>query len=111
MSGGDTWEERGIIPQVFSRLFESLRARQDQIRYQVYASYLEIYNENGYDLLDRAHAETAFEKWNKISLFEDQHANLHLKNLSVHACNSEEQAIDLLMTGNFIRQVSATPMN
>ena len=62
-------------------------------------------------MLDRAHAETPFDKWNKISLFEDQQANLHLKNLSIHACNSEEQAIDLLMTGNFIRQVSATPMN
>ena len=90
MSGGDSWEERGLIPRVFSRLFESLRERNDQIEYQVYASYLEIYNENGFDLLDRAHAETPFDKWNKISLFEDQNANLHLKNLSIHACNSEE---------------------
>lgn len=112
MSGGDSWEERGIIPRVFSRLFERLRETAgDAIEYSVYASYLEIYNESGFDLLDRAHAETAFEKWNKISLFEDQNGNLHLKNLSIHACNSEEEALDLLMTGNFIRQVSATPMN
>ena len=77
----------------------------------MYASYLEVYNENGFDLLDRAHAEMPFEKWSKITLYEDQHANLHLKNLGIHSCNSEQQAIDLLMTGNFIRQVSATPMN
>lgn len=88
-----------------------MREHEGQVEYNVYASYFEIYNENGFDLLDRAHAEMPFDKWNKISLFEDQHANLHLKNLSIHACNSEEQAIDLLMTGNFIRQVSATPMN
>lgn len=71
MSGGDSWEERGIIPRVFSRLFERLRDADDSMEYNVYASYLEIYNESGFDLLDRGHAETAFEKWNKISLFED----------------------------------------
>ena len=62
-------------------------------------------------MLERAHAETPFEKWQKISLYEDQNANLHLKNLSIHSCNTEEEAIDLLMTGNFIRKVSSTPMN
>ena len=105
MSGGESWEDRGLIPRTFSYLFESLRELQEDgsNEFQVYASYLEIYNENGFDLLDRAHAEKPFEKWSKISLFEDQNQNLHLKNLSIHACNSEEQAIDLLMTGNFIR--------
>ena len=90
MSGGDSWEERGLIHRVFSRLFESLKQREGEMEFSVYASYLEIYKENGYDLLDRAHAETHFDKWNKISLYEDQNANLHLKNLSIHACNSEE---------------------
>ena len=33
MSGGDSWEERGLIPRVFSRLFESLRERNDHIEY------------------------------------------------------------------------------
>ena len=111
MSGGDSWEERGVIPRTFSYLFEQLRLRDGIMSFSVFASYLEIYNENGFDLLERAHAETPFEKWNKISLYEDQHGNLHLKNLSIHSCNSEEEAIDLLMTGNFIRKVSATPMN
>lgn len=27
MSGGDSWEERGLIPRVFSSLFETLQAR------------------------------------------------------------------------------------
>jgi kinesin family protein 6/9 len=77
----------------------------------VFVSYFEIYNENAFDLLDRAHAEMPFEKWNKITLFEDKSGNLHMKNLSVHSCRSEQEAIDLLMAGNFIRQVSETPMN
>ena len=72
MSGGESWDDRGLIPRVFSYLFENLRrGEENAIEYQVYASYLEIYNENGYDLLDRQHAEKPFEKWNKISLFED----------------------------------------
>lgn len=81
------------------------------LQYHVYISYFEIYNEAGYDLLDRKHAETSFEKWNKITLYEDVNANLHLKNLTIHSCTCEQEAIDLLMMGNFIRQVSATPMN
>ena len=48
-----------------------IEERKKKISYTVYASYLEIYNECGYDLLERKHAETDFEKWSKISLFED----------------------------------------
>lgn len=111
MSGGESWNMRGIVPRVFTSLFEEVRLRKDYVDYQIYASYFEIYNENGFDLLDKKHAETAFEKWNKINLYEDNAGNLHLKNLTIHACYNEQDAIDLLMMGNFIRQVSATPMN
>ncbi|TNV82535.1 hypothetical protein FGO68_gene10349 [Halteria grandinella] len=115
MSGGDSWDQRGIVPRVFCRLFEEIRERihNDPVitEYKVYVSYFEIYNEHGYDLLDRKHAETPFDKWNKINLYEDSGQNLHLKNLTIHQCTCEQDAIDLLMMGNFIRQVSATPMN
>lgn len=40
---------------------------------------------------------------------EDDDGNIHLKNLSVHQCMSEQDGIDLLMMGNFIRQVSLVP--
>jgi kinesin family protein 6/9 len=103
MSGGDSWDERGIIPRVFSEIFSEVRRRADTQEIQIYCSYFEIYNENGFDLLDRKHAEKKFETWNKMSLFEDECGNLHLKNLSIHPCGAEEDAIDLLMMGNFIR--------
>ena len=85
--------------------------RDPQIKYQLYVSYFEIYNENGYDLLDRKHVELPFEKWNKINMYEDVNQNFHMRNLSVHQCDSEKTAIDLLMMGNYIRRVSSTPMN
>ncbi len=88
-----------------------IEKRKEMIQYTVYASYLEIYNECGYDLLERKHAETDFEKWSKISLFEDRQQNLHLKNLSIHTVENEQDALNLLITGNYIRKISSTPMN
>lgn len=63
--------------------------RKHLVQYKLFASYLEIYNECGYDLLERKHAETEFEKWNKITLFEDKHQDLHLRNLSIHQMANE----------------------
>lgn len=103
MSGGDSWEERGIIPRVFSEIFQEVKRRSAQQEISIFCSYFEIYNENGFDLLDRKHVEKKFETWNKMSLFEDECGNLHLKNLSIHPCQAEEDAIDLLMMGNYIR--------
>eukprot|EP01022_Parablepharisma_sp_SALTPOND_P000976 TRINITY_DN105369_c0_g1_i1.p1 TRINITY_DN105369_c0_g1~~TRINITY_DN105369_c0_g1_i1.p1 ORF type:complete len:518 (-),score=45.91 TRINITY_DN105369_c0_g1_i1:930-2483(-) len=110
MSGSESWKQRGIVPRTFEFIFDELERRK-HLQYNVYASYLEIYNENGYDLLDHKHAESSFDDWNKIALFEDDLGNVHLKNLSIHKVASEDDAIDLLMMGNFIRQVSSTPMN
>lgn len=114
MSGGDTWESRGIIPRTFQMLFQQkhqLKAQNPNLHVSFYVSYFEIYNECGYDLLDKKHSELAFEKWNKIYSQEDMHQNLHLRNLSVHQCNSEQTALELLMMGNYIRRISSTPMN
>jgi kinesin family member 6/9 len=53
MSGGGVrWEERGIIPRAFSHLFDEIDKLKCKTDYKIYGSYLEIYNECGYDLLD-----------------------------------------------------------
>lgn len=51
--GGIQYEERGIIPRVFTHLFEEIERRRGKTEYTIWASYLEIYNECGYDLLDK----------------------------------------------------------
>ena len=111
MSGGPSWNERGLIPRVFSTVFGELEQRKDEIDFQVHISYFEIYNESGFDLLDRRHAEVPFEQWNKISLYEDEEGEMIICNLSMHTCTREEEALDLLMMGNYVRQVSSTPVN
>lgn len=84
MSGGESWEDRGIIPRTFSLIYRRIAEEQIKIRskcakslkFKVYVQYFEIYNENGYDLLDRKHAELPFEKWNKINMYEDLNKNV-----------------------------------
>ncbi len=34
--------------------------------YKLYVSYLEIYNEQCYDLLDKDHLDLPLEEWNKV---------------------------------------------
>lgn len=59
------------------------------MEYHLYVSFMEIYNENAYDLLNRDNLETPLESWGKISFMEDSKGNIHLKNLSVHDCENE----------------------
>ena len=47
-------EKAGILPRSLSTLFESLAASGEQggVDWTVWVTYMEIYNENVYDLLD-----------------------------------------------------------
>lgn len=88
MSGGDSWEERGIIPRVLSYLFQQFEKFKSQIRFSLAVSYIEIYNENGYDLLEERNGENDFEEWPKITLIEDEDKNFTLKSKSVYECET-----------------------
>ncbi len=61
MSGGESYETRGIIPRTFELLFQEFAQRSDTVEYSMYVSYLEIYNEAGYDLLDSVHSQVPFD--------------------------------------------------
>ena len=61
MSGSETWQLRGIIPRVLSFLFDEIEERSD-FDFNVYVTFMEIYNENGYDILDTKHSEDPMEK-------------------------------------------------
>lgn len=52
ITGGERYADRGIIPRTLSAVFEVAEARPE-LSYRVFISYMEIYNENIYDLLDR----------------------------------------------------------
>lgn len=83
---------------------------------------MEIYNENGYDLLDPKHEAAKLEDLpsvfsfsslvlqifdcRKVLLMEDEDQNMHLKNLSIHAAQNEEEALNLLFLGDTNRMIA-----
>ncbi|ERE91261.1 kinesin-like protein KIF6-like protein [Cricetulus griseus] len=58
--GAERYSDRGIIPRTLSYIFEQLQKDSSKI-YTTHISYLEIYNECGYDLLDPRHEASKLE--------------------------------------------------
>lgn len=108
--GPEKYSDRGIIPRTLSFLFGEFRTRND-MQFKMYISYLEIYNEQGYDLLDPTHETKSLEDLPKVTMLEDEHGNYHLKNLSMNVADTEEDALNLLFMGDTNRAIAETPMN
>ena len=68
---------------------------------QVHIAYVEIYNEAGYDLLDPARegAVAGFGDLPRVGVLEDDDGRLHMRNLSLHCATTEEEALNLVITG------------
>lgn len=108
--GPEKYSDRGIIPRAISMLYNEFRTRTD-VQSKAYISYLELYNEQGYDLLDPTHETKALEEMPKVTMLEDENGNFHLKNLSMHVADTEEDALNLLFMGDTNRAIAETPMN
>ncbi|KAJ8045198.1 Kinesin-like protein KIF6 [Holothuria leucospilota] len=108
--GAERYTDRGIIPRTLSYIFEQ-QAKNPEYVSTTHISYLEIYNDYGYDLLDPKHEATKLEDLPKVSLMEDSDGNIHLKNLSIHPASNEEEALNLLFLGDTNRMIAETPMN
>ena len=112
--GPERYEDRGIIPRAITMLFEEFAKRREATgaTYNCYISYLELYNENGYDLLDsRRGGDAASSAVPKVTMLEDEDGNLHFRNLSIHPATSEEEALNLLFLGDTNRAIGETEMN
>ncbi|XP_017799429.1 PREDICTED: kinesin-like protein KIF6 [Habropoda laboriosa] len=115
ITGSRGEEYQGIVPRSLRYLFQTVQKRPENV-YSVEVAYLEIYNETGYDLLDRPQRQREFaitrlEDLPRISIQEDENGNLHLKNLTFHCVGSVEEAFKLLLLGDSNRITVETPMN
>jgi len=108
--GVDSYDQRGIIPRAISMVFQRF-ASDPGSSYSCHISYLEIYNENGFDLLDPSHESKALEDLPRVTMMTDADGNAHLRNLSMHRANTEEEALNLLFLGDTNRAIAETPMN
>ncbi|OON16925.1 hypothetical protein X801_07245, partial [Opisthorchis viverrini] len=105
--GGEKYTDRGIIPRTIEYIFRQSEKNLEE-DFEVSISYLEIYNENGYDLLDTRYAVAKkMEDLPRVTLFEDTEAGtVHLRNLSIHPAVGVDEALNLLFTGDTNRIIA-----
>lgn len=118
--GPERYDDRGLIPRSIAYLFKSMKTDEEQngTSHTCYVSYLEIYNQSGYDLLmqsnnNQSSSSITFGEVEipKVTMLEDEYGNFHFKNLSMHKVSSEEDALNLLFLGDTNRAIAATEMN
>lgn len=108
--GAEKYADRGIIPRTLAYCFEQFSKITDR-EFTAKISYLEIYNDDGYDLLDPEHEVTKMEDLPKVELLESGDGQVHLRHLSQNAVNNEEDALNMLFVGDTNRMIAETPMN
>ena len=108
--GAERYKDRGMIPRSISYIFQEFE-KDLASTFTMHISYLEIYNESGYDLLDPAKEVTRLEDLPRVTLQEDSDGNFHTRNLTIHQANTEEDALNLLFMGDTNRMTAETPMN
>ena len=87
-------ENVGLIPRITKSLFEHVKSAKTNIEYAIYCSYVQIYKENVYDLLNPAQTKGPGLKmrWNKQEEF-------YLENLFMHPCYSYSEVLSLYHNG------------
>nr|XP_022918414.1 kinesin-like protein KIF6 [Onthophagus taurus] len=103
------YNKRGILPRCIEQIFELTKTTPNL--YNIYVSYLEIYNEVGYDLLNSKCQPSKLEELPRVILLEDANGEAHLRNLSVLPVASEQEAMRLVFLGDTNRTIAETPMN
>eukprot|EP00834_Sanchytrium_tribonematis_P003334 NODE_126_length_17250_cov_2.558743.p1 type:complete len:632 gc:universal NODE_126_length_17250_cov_2.558743:2564-4459(+) len=111
MTGGnENYQQRGLMPRAIEFIYSHI-LRHSEYKYDVGCSYLEIYNENGYDLLDDARDASKLEELKRVNILEDEAGNFHLKNLRIMPSNSEDDAMNFLYLGDTNKMMAETPSN
>jgi kinesin family member 6/9 len=66
------YRERGLIPRTISYIFDRVKKESQNI-FDISISYLEIYSNNGYDLLSEDHTNKALEDLPKVIPQQNEH--------------------------------------
>ena len=74
-------------------------------------SYLEIYNNVGYDLLDSDPSKRQLEDLQKVKIQRDTEGKIKFSNLKVFRVEKEEDMLNLLFIGDTNRVICETPLN
>jgi hypothetical protein len=96
-------DHKGITPRAFEHIFQAMSV-QENAKFLVRASYLEIYNENIRDLLGK-------DPNAKLPLHEHPERGVYVKDLSLVVVHSVSEMVDMQARGSKNRSVGATAMN
>ena len=112
MTGGATggYANRGLVPRAVSYVFRQLEAAEAAglPPARVRVSYLEIYNESLFDLLQ---GDGVGASAGDLAVFEDRRGRTHVKGLTMRAVSSEEDALNLLFDGEAARAIAEHQLN
>eukprot|EP00117_Sycon_ciliatum_P033371 scpid22121/ scgid25693/ Kinesin-like protein KIF17; KIF3-related motor protein len=95
--------QRGIIPRAFKHIFESV-ASNNEAKFLIHGSYLEIYNEEIRDLLGK-------DSKSKLDLKEHPDKGVYVKDLTKMGVHSVAEIEHVMELGGKNRSVGATLMN
>ncbi|RLN67563.1 hypothetical protein BBJ29_006148 [Phytophthora kernoviae] len=100
---------RGLVPRVFDYLFENVadKHQEGNVQHTFACSFLEIYNERVYDLLDGGSTKDA----TGLQLRENGRKGVHVEGLIESAVTSSKKAAELMTMGAQNRRVGQTSMN
>ena len=101
------YHQRGLIPRAVSQLFEEIEQRTEY-EFKVRCSYLELYNERVFDLLGEKTGAT--KDW-KIGEDTKTGMGMHVKDLTIEKCKSEEDVLNCLFRGAEMRTTAKHILN
>ncbi len=106
----ENYQQRGLIPRTIQHVFKEIQNRQDR-SFTVRIGYIEIYNEQLFDLLSTISTPNSSTDYNSnLTIFDDR-GDVFVKGLSYQLANSEEEALNLLFEGETNRSIGAHSLN
>jgi len=107
---GVSWDSdptSGIVPRALAQLLDTLQEQADSVEYSVRVSFLELYNEEIFDLLS-AHDDTT-----KLRLYEDatRKGSVIIQGLQEVQVHNKSQVYSILEKGSDKRKTAETLMN
>ena len=97
-------EMKGIIPNSFAHIFGHIAKAEEDIKFLVRVSYLEIYNEKVRDLLAKDQTQV-------LEVKERPDIGVYVKDLSAFVVNNADDMDRVMTMGNKNRSVGKTNMN
>lgn len=104
VGGTQSFEHRGIIPRAITSLFDMIYSRTD-MSYNVKVSYMEIYNEQMFDLLDNVGQS------DHLQIIDDHVGGVKVKGLTMVGVSDEQDVLNHFFNGENNRAVAQHSLN